>query len=125
MSVVLLTDDDTSDGPSLHDVSGLLSEHTLAPLQQSNAALYKGSVAQFRTATVGFSHCHKPTNLQTDGEKGGGACSNITQNAENRERLAPRDKTGKTNKQRCPCIGNWHTEETLTPVMLLERSVPN
>lgn len=70
--LVLLTDDDTSDGPSLHDVSGLLSEHTLAPLQQSNAALYKGSVAQFRTATVGFSHCHKPTNLQTDGEKGGG-----------------------------------------------------
>lgn len=89
--LVLLTDDDTSDGPSLHDVSGLLSEHTLAPLQQSDAALYKGSVAQLRTATVGLSHCHKPTHLQTDKES---TCSNVTRNAENREPLAPRDKTG-------------------------------
>lgn len=67
----MLTDDDAPNGAGFLDVSGLLSEHTLTPLEEGDAALDILSIGQLGAATVGLSHCHKASHLHTEGRKEG------------------------------------------------------
>lgn len=63
-----LTDDDASDSASLQDVPGLLGEHALAPLQQSNVAAHVLCVGDFSAAAVGLGHGHEASHLHRGGK---------------------------------------------------------
>lgn len=59
----MLTDDDASDGAGLQDVPGLLGEHALAPLQQSDVAAHILGVGDLSAAAVGLGHGHEASHL--------------------------------------------------------------